>query len=228
MQRKKQKTKKNRRNGGYNVQSARSYTSRDRVNLTWFDPHRYITLRYTDGYSFTLTATTASSQIMNLNSVFDPDRTGAGHQPMGFDTLATIYNRYRVLKTKWKTTWSPSSLTYHLCVLPLNGALNTAVTTAATFNACVENPRSKYWTMGASGQSKRMAGSCSLNDIAGTTRAEFLADDRYESSIAGSPSELMELVLAAYNPNASTITLYFYLEMDFEVDFHDPISQPQS
>ncbi len=212
----------------YRLERPRFYSGAEKISYTWFDPHKYITLRYCDSYSFTLAATTASSQVMNLNSLFDPDRTGVGHQPMGFDTLATIYNRYRVLKAKWKVVISPSTLTYDFCVLPLNGLLNTAPTTAATFNACVENPRAKFWTQGASGVSKSFVGSVSLNDLAGTTLTEYLADDRYEAANITSPSEVIVLYLVPYNPNASTITLFLYLQLDFECDWHDPTSQPQS
>jgi len=36
-------------------------------------------------------------KIWNINSVFDPDQSGVGHQPRYFDQLALLYNRYRVL-----------------------------------------------------------------------------------------------------------------------------------
>lgn len=34
------------------------------------------------------------------NSLWDPNYTGSGHQPYGFDTLATLYNRYLVTGAK--------------------------------------------------------------------------------------------------------------------------------
>lgn len=34
-----------------------------------------------------------------MNSAFDPDYTGTGHQPMLYDQYAALYNRYCVLKT---------------------------------------------------------------------------------------------------------------------------------
>ncbi len=42
-----------------------------------------------------------------MNSLFDPDRTGGGHQPMYFDQLCpTVYNRYRVTACAYKVVIS--------------------------------------------------------------------------------------------------------------------------
>lgn len=42
----------------------------------------------------------AQTQIFNLNSIYDPDRSGVGHQPLGYDQWAAFYNRYRVIGVK--------------------------------------------------------------------------------------------------------------------------------
>lgn len=39
-------------------------------------------------------------QSFRTASLFDPDRTGTGHQPLFFDEMAAIYNQYRVLGAK--------------------------------------------------------------------------------------------------------------------------------
>lgn len=39
----------------------------------------------------------SSQTLYRLCSIFDPDFTGVGHQPMGHDQWATLYGRYRVL-----------------------------------------------------------------------------------------------------------------------------------
>lgn len=41
-----------------------------------------------------------ASYTFRANSVYDPDYTGSGHQPMGFDTWASQYNHYVVLGSK--------------------------------------------------------------------------------------------------------------------------------
>lgn len=41
-----------------------------------------------------------------LNSVYDPDHTGVGGQPNGFDTWNTIYNRYAVIGASYTVRFS--------------------------------------------------------------------------------------------------------------------------
>ncbi len=44
------------------------------------------------------------TQLFNINSLFDPDRTGAGSQPNGFDQWAALYSRYTVFSCDWNVT----------------------------------------------------------------------------------------------------------------------------
>ena len=52
---------------------------------------------------------TTAPQQFKINSVYDPDLTGAGNQPLGRDTWAAIYNYYKVLETH--VTFSVTELT---------------------------------------------------------------------------------------------------------------------
>lgn len=62
----------------------------------------YTKLRYSESHTIpaATTANFASSYKMRLNSLFDPNYTGAGHQPRGFDQLMTIYEKYTVVGAK--------------------------------------------------------------------------------------------------------------------------------
>ncbi len=42
----------------------------------------------------------ASTQVFRANSLYDPDLTGVGHQPMGRDALAAAYGHYLVTSAK--------------------------------------------------------------------------------------------------------------------------------
>lgn len=65
------------------------------------------TLRYNDLFYFSTSSVAPVGNIFRMNSVFDPDYTGTGHQPLYFDQLAAVYGRYAVLGTKITATFTP-------------------------------------------------------------------------------------------------------------------------
>ena len=84
---------------------------------------------------------------MNLNSIFDPNRTGLGHQPYGHDTLQTLYNRYRVIKCNYVisgiTTGATTSDQYSIiAALPANEVIGVA----GTVSEVQENPKARFIT----------------------------------------------------------------------------------
>lgn len=56
-----------------------------------------ITVRLTYATSYQLTFGTQFDKIMSGNGLYDPDVSGSGHQPLGFDEWMAFYDRYRVL-----------------------------------------------------------------------------------------------------------------------------------
>lgn len=62
-------------------------------------PPRIITRMRYNAY-VTLTATSLVGNTFNMTSIFDPDTTGVGHQPMYHDQFANIYAHYTVLGSK--------------------------------------------------------------------------------------------------------------------------------
>jgi len=57
-----------------------------------------------DNHSIDPGAGVATSYVFNLASLFDPDHSGTGHQPLNFDNYAAMYNNYCVLTTVAKVT----------------------------------------------------------------------------------------------------------------------------
>lgn len=69
-------------------------------------------LPYADRYTLsgtTLLTTFGSEQSFRLGSLFDPDFTGTGHQPFGYDQLTPFYVRYLVTHVDIVVTFSDPS-----------------------------------------------------------------------------------------------------------------------
>lgn len=212
--------------GGYALTRMRQYTGYNRPGITFLNPHEYVTLKYVQSVGFSNATTLASQQIFNINSLFDPDRTGTGHQPYGFDQLAAMYNRYRVLKIRWIVNFGPTTNNpVEAVVVPVNGLLNSAIASSSTFENACELPFAKALIVPNAGDSTKLKvkGQLSLNELNGVTMTEYLADDRFESQVGSSPAEVITLYIGVYNPSANTVANSVLVELYYEVDFHDPI-----
>lgn len=59
-----------------------------------------VKLRYAESIQLDAGIGSVSSYNFRANSLFDPNETGIGHQPLGFDQWAEFYNRYTVLGSR--------------------------------------------------------------------------------------------------------------------------------
>lgn len=63
--------------------------------------NRKVTMRYFQQVTFTPSvAGVPSVQVFRANSLFDPDLTGTGGQPQGFDQYMALYNTFTVIGAK--------------------------------------------------------------------------------------------------------------------------------
>lgn len=67
------------------------------------------TLTYVETITITLTAGAYQQYVMSCNGLYDPNTTGTGHQPRGFDQLTELYNHYTVLNSKCTVTINSAS-----------------------------------------------------------------------------------------------------------------------
>lgn len=141
------------------------------------------------------------SYLFNLNSIFDPDRSGVGHQPCFHDELALLYNRYRVLAFSYEFILSGLNTSARYYVLPMNG-----VTPPVDLNDAIEgitSAKSGIVTTDASGGPnaiKIIKGYVSLKKLLG----EDLSDDRDQAVMGSNPVNQATLALGLESLNGST------------------------
>ena len=92
-------------------------TARLTNSMNPFPPSMICDLQYVDYGTVSATAATTSTgaeYAFRLNSLFDPNLTGSGHQPRYFDQLTNIYQLYRVYKCSFQVEfYKPSSSTMY-------------------------------------------------------------------------------------------------------------------
>lgn len=182
-------------------------------------PQRYICrLKYSQ--PFVLTAV-APVQQFNLNSLYDPDRTGVGHQPYGFDQLAALYNRYRVIATSYVVNATASSAIRVAAI-----ATNTTPAPNSLSDIC-ERPRAKFFIQLPGGNTQYLKGKVYMPSLIGRSKAQYMADDRFQADTAASPQELALLNLYGKALDDNPVDINGVITMEFTVEFFDqnPLSQ---
>lgn len=164
---------------------------------------------------------------MNLNSIFDPDRTSTGHQPYGHDTFQSLYNRYRVISCHYVVSAiSSNGSNLQIATLPANEEF-----VAPTISDYRENPRGKYALQVPGAPVKVLKGTVNLPSLTGRTKSQYMADDRYQAQFGTSPSELMVLNCNASHADESIITTtgaIFNITLVYKVELFDPKNLAQS
>jgi len=67
------------------------------LSLGGFPTKKLVHLRYHDFITLNPTVAGGASHVFTANGLYDPNITGTGHQPNGFDQLMGLYNHYTVI-----------------------------------------------------------------------------------------------------------------------------------
>ncbi len=191
-------------------------------------PSRFITkMKYVSFGSLTSgTAGVVGGQyVFRLNSVYDPDQTGAGHQPYGFDQLAALYGKYLVRRVDVTIVFSnPSADGAAPCMslTPANsGPFGMAGLTA---EAVAEKPQCRVGLLNNTG-SQRITWKVSFDiaKIEGLSKIQYEAETgNYGASISANPS-LTPYVAVALADVTQTggLTVQFGVELNYHVEFYE-------
>lgn len=116
-----------------------------KFHQTPFPSVKYAWLRYSHmNVNMAVASGVIGKYVFRMNSIYDPDFTGVGHQPCPHDTYQTIYNHYTVLKSRIKATFIPTTNT-GAAYIPIRCgiALTDDTTSAIECDTLAENGQSK-------------------------------------------------------------------------------------
>lgn len=111
-------------------------------------PEQNVTkIRYSDIVTLTSSGGGIPKYVFNMNSCYDPDFSGVGHQPIFWDQLTAVYGRYVVLGSKLKATFSPiantNTTTQPSGPMIIGIMTDHDTTTPTTLSTLIESSRSK-------------------------------------------------------------------------------------
>lgn len=180
-------------------------------------------LRYTD-YRAVVAAGNQLVYVYRLNSVFDPDFTGAGGQPSGFDQLAALYGRYRVIAVdvSVKATEATSG---NQALVVMAASDNSALSVNA--ETLTEQRFSRADVCQFEGKAARLRALWRIGELLGYSDESMLANSNVEAAITANPS-FQQFLFVQAETSGATDTVELDVELTYYVRFEVPITQAAS
>ncbi len=161
----------------------------------------------------------------NLNALYDPYYTGAGHQPYGFDQVMATYGKYRVQRVSYRITFTtPGAANDMLCTASVSPGTSASLASLAPARP-LEWPNSTHGHLSSAGTRLCvLTGSVDLHVICGVSKQRYDADDTFVGSVSANPSQLalLSIAVASYSGAASEACSCL-VELEYESMIFDRI-----
>ena len=183
-----------------------------------------VTLNYATSY---LPTAILFDKIFQANSCYDPDFSGSGHQPMGFDQWMALYSRYRVHASTIRVTTINKSTT--VSTLPDCVVYPTTQTTASTgTEEAAEMVDNKESTSGvATGPAEdtvyRRATTCGVIGVDSINNSS-----EFSGSAIANPTTPWYWRVVHDNGDGANLNLQCNIQMTFTTEFYAPAHLVQS
>ncbi len=183
-------------------------------------------LKYQDIFTINPGIGTPGVQVFSCNGLFDPNITGTGHQPRGFDQLMAMYDHYVVLGSKI-TVWFSATLESTLCGV----AARDSATVEVDVNEYIEDTVNAYTCMGETGsgaEPKKIVLKNSIRKFLG--RSNVMSDSQLKGSSAANPTEqaFYHVYSEALDPALDLGALHCSAEIEYLVALIEPKQPTQS
>jgi hypothetical protein len=181
-------------------------------NVFGFPPKMMSRLRYIDTYTITSSVGSTGKQVIYINSTFDPDNTGTGHQPMYRDTYAALYDHYAVVsakaRVKFFNTEAAGLLACGVVIDDDNATVGLAVQTI------------RELSLGDSVVLPPLAGSLSTHtftvewDCKKILGIDPYSSEEYKTAVGSNPTEISALLLHVTNLAGGTASYGVDVELE--------------
>lgn len=192
------------------------------MSLAGFQPVMWPTvfparLTYSDYRTLTCTASQAE-YVYRLNSLFDPDQTGVGGQPDGFDQLKTLYGRYRVVAVDVEVECIGQSANGLIAFAPSD--------TVGPFLSAEEVGALRYGRVASfSGTERaRLRARYHIGKLLGYSDEAVLGSSNLDAAITASPAFQQYLIVAVEGGSSSTQAQNVFVRLTYYARMEVPIA----
>jgi len=158
----------------------------------------------------------AAGYVFNLNSLHDPNTSGVGHQPTGFDQLIAIYEQFVVYGVKYRIQVANSETSLEA----IHGiTITDQPGTVTDPRQYMENGQTQWKCVAArgGGNISEFSGYVDLAKVHGIKPEEYLEEDVYAGNSATSPTEnaYLHVWVAPMNATSDIGDQVVYAELQY-------------
>lgn len=189
-------------------------------------PKAMTKLRYADVQLRTSSVSDAGLYLYRLNGVYDPDATGTGSQPPGYDNISGMYQNYRVLWAKYKVKALYTSGTSQLSAV----WSTTNASAPTSLQAAMSQSDAEVLCHSTTGAGQTvMKKYISMAKAFGVEPAEIETDSDYGSLASTVPVRQAYLAIYTGNSSGSTTSVCTYVvQITYGVEWSSPVTQNMS
>jgi len=190
-----------------------------------------VKLKYSEVFTLTTNASLVPTYyLFSANSLYDPNYTGAGHQPFGFDqwmgTSATtgIYNKYIVFGMSYRVTFINTSATY---AAQVGIVKKPDATVSVLFSTVAEKAYSQSRLLSTSAASFNrtvIKGYISCPKTYGCTSEQWRVDNDFCGTWGSNPNVRVPILhIYACNPDAIATAVTCQVDLVFYATLSDRV-----
>lgn len=183
-----------------------------------------VRLRYHEGNSIVSTTGGLSTYKFRLNSLWDPNYTGTGHQPMYRDTYASIYNHYSVVANTVQVRFVNNSN----APFWVGAVIEDDSAAQAGVDPIIEQNHSRSHLVTAAGGNSASSAVTINWDCKKILGINPYTTESYKTPQGEDPGEQSYLIVYAATADSTTNTMLFDVTMNFTVLMSELITPTQS
>ncbi len=191
-------------------------------------PQRFpVRLRYRSSNTITCVSGAPGTWAFGLNSLFDPDVTFTGHQPLLFDQIASLYNNYVVYNARIAFTVIPVGSETAPSVAVLYGS-NTNTAASFTLDEAREQKGAVEVPLGGDRAPVSLSKTFSIRDLMGKSRDYVLDDTTYSAAVTAAPGDIAYAIFEIGTRDGASRTYYVEAVVDYDCSFSQVKQQSAS
>lgn len=179
-----------------------------------------VKLIYSDTQGLTSTSGALAKYQYRGNSLYDPDFTGTGNQPVGFDELMLLYNKFRVMGSKItvRATVGATTQTDDLVVLPTV----TSTLTGVSNDTIAEQPFAKRRIGKFGFITPTITQYTSTGAMYGQSKQAVRSEDDFAGDASNNPNNVWFWSIS-YQPvdRTSNQAIYFSCKIEYYCTFYE-------